>query len=90
MKQHTKTKLSIDDATPEEWDNVNKPLHYNQGGLEAIDYIKQQLGKGIVEYCEGNVIKYLHRWRYKNGTQDLKKAQWYLNKMVKEQEEYER
>jgi hypothetical protein len=77
--------MSIDLATPEEWDAVSKPKHYNQGGTEAIDYIKQQLGEGIVDYCEGNVIKYLHRWRYKNGLQDLQKAQWYLNKMVKEQ-----
>ena len=79
--------MSIDAATKEDWDAlVNKPPHYNQGGVEAIDYIKQQLGEGIIEYCEGNVIKYLHRWRYKNGLQDLKKAQWYLNKMVEEQE----
>jgi len=78
------------DPTPEEGnDVVNKPPHYNQGGMEAIDYIKQQLGEGIVDYCEGNVLKYLHRWRYKNGLQDLQKAQWYLNKMVKEQEALE-
>ena len=78
------------DPTPEEWnDVVNKPPHYNQGGMEAIYYIKQQLGEGIVDYCEGNVLKYLHRWRYKNGLQDLQKAQWYLNKMVKEQSELE-
>ncbi len=78
------------DPTPAEWnDVVNKPPHYNQGGMEAIDYIKQQLGEGNVDYCEGNVLKYLHRWRYKNGLQDLQKAQWYLNKMVKEQSELE-
>ena len=45
------------DPTPAEWnDVVNKPPHYNQGGMEAIDYIKQQLGEGIVDYCEGNVL----------------------------------
>ena len=78
------------DPKPDEWDDiVNRPPHYNQGGIEAIDYIKQQLGEGIVDYCEGNVLKQLHRWRYKNGLQDLQKAQWYLNKMVKEQEELE-
>jgi len=83
--------MSIDSATPEEWnrtawDAVSKPEHYNQGGIEAIDYIKQQLGVGVVDYCQGNVLKYLHRWRYKNGLQDLRKAQWYLNKMIAEQE----
>ena len=82
-----RTKMSIDAAAKEDWDAlVNKPPHYNRGGIEAIDYIKQQLGESIIEYCEGNVIKYLHRWRYKNGLQDLKKAQWYLNKMVEEEE----
>lgn len=63
-------------------DMVAKPPHYNQGGIEAIDYIRQQLGEGFVEYCEGNVMKYLHRWRYKNGVEDLKKAEWYLAKMI--------
>ena len=82
--------MSIDLATKEDWDAlVHRPPHYNQGGMEAIDYIKQQLGDGIVDYCEGNVMKYLHRWRYKNGVQDLKKARWYLNKMVEEQEDVE-
>ena len=93
--------MSIDLATPEEWDTleatkydppfdpVNRPKHYNATGIECIDYIQQQLGEGIIEYCEGNVIKYLHRWRNKNGLQDLRKAQWYLNKMVKEQEALE-
>ena len=67
--------MSIDLATEKEWDAlVHRPPHYNQGGMEAI---------------EGNVLKYLHRWRFKNGLQDLKKAQWYLNKMVEEQEAVE-
>ena len=68
-------------------DNVNNPDHYNQGGIECIDYIKQQLGDSFESYCQGNIIKYLHRWRYKNGLEDLKKAQWYLNQMVKAVEE---
>lgn len=65
-------------------DMVAKPPHYNQGSIEAINYIRQQLGTGFVEYCEGNVLKYLHRWRYKNGKEDLEKAQWYLQRMVEE------
>jgi len=89
------TKKRLNDATPDEWtkvstswvddirpDMVNSPEHYNKGGIECIEYIKQQLGDCFTEYCEGNVIKYLHRWRYKNGTEDLKKAQWYLNEMI--------
>jgi len=66
----------------EKQDVVNKPAHYNQGGIECIEYIQQVTGDGFAAYCQGNVTKYLHRWQYKNGLEDLKKAQWYLNKMV--------
>ena len=65
-----------------EKDNVNHPPHYNKGGLEAIDYIEQQLEDGFSDYLEGNVLKYLHRWRYKNGIEDLNKAQWYLKRLI--------
>jgi len=73
----------VDSVRP---DMVEKPPHYNQGGIECIDYIEQQLGEGLIEYCEGNVIKYMHRYRYKNGSEDLKKAQWYLTKLIEEVE----
>ena len=63
-------------------DTVNHPPHYNKGGLEAIDYIEQQLEDGFADYLEGNVLKYIHRWRYKNGIEDLKKAEWYLKKLI--------
>lgn len=62
---------------------VDCPAHYNEGGVECIDYIRQQLGEeGFIAYCEGNVIKYHHRWRYKGGLQDLKKARKYHEWMV--------
>ena len=64
-------------------DTVNHPPHYNNGCMECIDYIRQQLGDEFSSYCQGNVIKYLHRWRYKNGIEDLRKAEWYLNAMIK-------
>lgn len=64
---------------------VTKPQHYNKGGIEAIDYIKQQLGPGFGDYCAGNVMKYLHRFKYKNGVEDLKKAQVYLNWLIEDQ-----
>ena len=63
-------------------DTVYHPPHYNKGGLEAIDYIEQQLEGGFADYLEGNVLKYIHRWRYKNGIEDLKKAEWYLKKLI--------
>lgn len=65
-------------------DMVDKPAHYNKGEIEAIDYIKQQLGDDFYAYCEGNVHKYLHRYGYKNGIEDLRKARWYLDKLIKE------
>jgi len=69
----------------EKYDPVKRPAHYNQGGIECIDYLRQVLGlEGFIHYCHGNLIKYQHRYRYKgNGVEDMDKAEWYLNKMNK-------
>ena len=72
------------DTEQVEVDRVNSPPHYNNGGMECIDYIQQQLDEHFSSYCQGNVIKYLHRWRYKNGVEDLKKAEWYLKAMIRD------
>lgn len=66
----------------EEMDVVNKPKHYNQSGVECIDAIEAATGTGFESYLQGNIIKYLWRYKYKNGVEDLKKAQWYLNKLI--------
>lgn len=64
-------------------DNVNSPKHYTFGSIETFDYIKDKLTPEQLEgYCVGNVIKYLSRYRHKNGVEDLKKAQWYLDKII--------
>ena len=63
-------------------DNVNKPSHYNQAGIECIDAIQAATGGGFEHYLQGNIMKYLWRYRYKSGIEDLKKAQWYLNKLI--------
>ena len=65
------------------YDPVDRPAHYNMGGVECIDYIKQVLGlEGYIAYCHGNMIKYQHRYRFKRKpVEDMKKAEWYLNKM---------
>lgn len=63
-------------------DNVNQPPHYNQAGIECIDAILASTGDGFEYYLQGNIMKYLWRYRYKNGTEDLRKAQWYLNKLI--------
>lgn len=63
-------------------DMVNHPKHYNESGIECIDALQAMLGKGFNEYLQGNIAKYLWRYKYKNGIEDLKKAQWYLNKLI--------
>lgn len=66
-------------------DNIN-PQHYKNGtrGIETIDTIIESLGeKGFVNYCIGNVIKYVSRYEYKNGLEDLKKAKWYSEIIIK-------
>jgi hypothetical protein len=70
-------------------DKVNQPNHYaNQGGIECIDYMKSSMDPVMfMGYLEGAVKKYLHRYRYKGKpAEDLRKAQWYLNRMLKEME----
>jgi hypothetical protein len=63
-------------------DVVNSPSHYNQAGVECIEAITAATDNGFEYYLQGNIIKYIWRYRYKNGIEDLKKAQWYLNKLI--------
>jgi hypothetical protein len=65
-------------------DNVNHPSHYTKGKVECIDAIESAtVGKtGIDAVCVANVIKYLWRYEEKNGVEDIKKAQWYLQKLI--------
>ena len=64
-------------------DNVN-PSHYKRGKIEVIDIIKDQLNKDQFKgFCKGLIIKYMCRADYKNGLEDYKKAQWYLNYLIK-------
>ena len=59
-------------------DKVNHPKHYTNGEIEPIDYIN---GNGM-DYLEGNIIKYISRYKYKNGIEDLEKARFYLNMLI--------
>lgn len=70
-------------------DNVNHPKHYTQGGIECIDALKAAtVGKtGIEAVCVANVIKYCWRYEEKNGLEDVKKAQFYINRLIQELEE---
>ncbi|EAE7494739.1 DUF3310 domain-containing protein [Listeria monocytogenes] len=62
-------------------DNVNNPAHYNTGGIETLDYIKAKV-KDYPSYVAGNILKYVSRYEHKNGIEDLKKAQFYLNDLI--------
>lgn len=75
--------VDLEKSLEEQSDNVNHPAHYGQGNIEAIEYIEDFLTKEeYIGYLRGNIAKYLHRWRYKNGEEDLEKAQWYLDKLI--------
>jgi len=60
-------------------DNIN-PSHYKQGKIEVIEFILDQK----FNYLEGNVVKYLSRYKFKNGIEDLNKARWYLDLLTEE------
>jgi len=62
-------------------DNVNHPAHYNTGKIEVYDFIEDK----ELNYCRGNIVKYLVRAGLKNKeteVEDLKKALWYLKKEI--------
>lgn len=72
------------------FDMVNHPKHYKaKNGMEVIDVIEAFTAnlEGYEATHTGNVIKYICRWKEKNGLEDLKKAQWYLNRLIKNIEE---
>ena len=59
-------------------DIINHPKHYTKGDIEPIDYIN---GNNM-DYLEGNIIKYISRYKFKNGLEDLEKAKFYLNMLI--------
>ncbi len=65
-------------------DMVNHPSHYTNGKYECINVIEDVTKDlvGLEAVCTANVIKYMWRWKHKNGVEDLKKARWYLNKLI--------
>lgn len=65
-----------------EADPVATPAHYAHYAIEPLDFVLANR----LEYSEGNVIKYVCRWRYKGGVEDLKKARHYLDRMIAEAE----
>ena len=68
--------------------NIINPEHYTGSNIECIDAIKAMLGHyGFISYLQGNLMKYLWRSPAKgNQAQDLRKAEWFLNRLIKELE----
>lgn len=68
-------------------DSVNKPEHY-QGKIECIDAIEASMTyENFIGYLRGNIIKYNWRYKNKNGVEDLRKAEWYLKKLIEKTEQ---
>ena len=68
--------------------NVEHPSHYNNGGIECIDALDSTLStEQMSGFCIGNVIKYLWRYKGKGGIEDLKKARFYLDWIIKKLED---
>lgn len=64
-------------------DNVNSPKHYSTGRFECIEVMEEALGTEAVKgFCLCNAFKYIYRCRNKNGLEDIKKADWYLKKLI--------
>lgn len=69
-------------------DKVNHPAHYTQGGIECIEALKASMSTDEFRgYLKGCQMKYMWRYRLKNGIEDLKKARWYLERLISEMEE---
>ena len=86
-RAHTEFVVSEYVAPVEDYDPVNRPSHYTDGGVECIDAIKASMStEAFLGFLKGNVQKYM--WRYEKKVapvEDLKKAQWYLSKLIEEQ-----
>ena len=70
-------------------DMVNHPAHYTAGGIECIEALAAATTglEGIEAVCTANAIKYLWRWKYKNGIEDLNKAKWYIDYLIQHHDE---
>lgn len=76
----------LEDVPFEENDPVN-PNHYKQASIELIDFMQETCSKDEFNgYCKNNVLKYVVRYKQKNGVEDLKKAMWYLDRLIQSEE----
>jgi hypothetical protein len=79
MKNQEKSLFeTVSNLTPStSMEQVEHPTHYNQG-IEVWDFTTSH----NMGFLDGNIVKYVTRFRHKNGLQDLLKAQQYLNKLI--------
>ena len=64
--------------------NVNRPAHYTEGRIECIDAMEAAVTglEGMDAVLTAQVMKYIWRWKKKNGVEDLRKAEWYLKRLI--------
>ena len=66
-------------------DPVDRPLHYTQGGIECLDAIKASMPREqFLGFLKGNEMKYVWRYQHKGGIEDLRKANFYLARLIAE------
>lgn len=84
MGKFTSVDAMLRDQSPEladslaEYQAIERPPHYTFSKIEPIDVIEAWK----CDFLEGNIIKYVARWRHKDGVKDLRKAAWYLNRLI--------
>lgn len=77
--------IPIQEYKAKQNDVVNSPNHYTQNGRETIENIRDTMSsEGYQGYCVGNVVKYLARYKFKNGLEDVKKAKKYIEFLEEE------
>lgn len=82
-----KLRQAVDEMLEMVPDSVNCPAHYTAGKIEVIDFIQDKLTAEEFEgFCKGVIIQYIVRSRLKGGLEDLKKAEWYLDRIIKTME----
>lgn len=79
------------DALSTERETVNHPAHYNAGGVECIDAIEAAVccqTDPADAFLTGQIIKYIWRWPLKGGAEDLRKARFYLDRLISRHEQH--
>ena len=74
-------KVKWNENRPSDMPDKINPSHYQQGNIEVIDFILDQK----MDYLTATIVKYIARWRFKDGICDLKKAKWFLNKLIEQE-----